>query len=308
VSASIGVVLNTNALDSPERLVQLAALACERAKGTGAAYEVFDPAMQQKAQSRLKRESGLRRAIEAGEFELYYQPIIAVGTGRVVQLEALVRWQHPTRGLVAASDFIGLAEETGLIVPMGWLAMTEACDQLRRWRALGGPYAGLAVSINISAAHLRHREIVEKMRVAVGDLPPGSVNLEITESLLIEDPKRAKAMLAELRAFGVGIYLDDFGTGYSSLQYLHELPLDVIKIDRRFIARLGRESRDAHVAATIRELARQLQIPVVAEGVETHEHLVHVRALECEFAQGYLFSYPLPVTEVSALLDRDPRW
>lgn len=310
VSASIGVVLSTTGLDSPARLIQLAGLAQVRAKSTGAPYELFDPGMQKKAQSRLHQETELRRGVEGGEFELHYQPIVSLETGRVVELEALVRWRHPKRGLVTAGEFISLAEETGLIVPMGWLALTEACDQIRHWRAENGLEAPLSVSINMTAAHLRHRDLADKMRVALGEwgLTDHALNFEITESILIDDPERARTVLSELRALGVGVHLDDFGTGYSSLQYLHELPLDAIKIDRRFIARLGRDTREAQVAATIRELARQIGVPVIAEGVETPEHLAHVRALGCEYAQGYLFSYPLPPAEMSELLRSNPRW
>ena len=310
VTASIGVVLSTTGLDSPARLIQLAGLAQERAKSTGAPYELFDPGMQKKAQARLNHETDLRRGVEGGEFELHYQPIISLDNGRVVGLEALVRWRHPKRGLVTAGEFITLAEETGLIVPMGWLALTEACDQIRTWRSQHGMQGPLSVSINMTAAHLRHRELAEKMRVALGDsdFSHHTLNFEITESILIDDPERAKTVLNELRALGVGVHLDDFGTGYSSLQYLHELPLDAIKIDRRFVARLGRESREAQVAVTIRELARQIGVPVIAEGVETPEQLALVRALGCEFAQGYLFSYPLPPAEMSELLRSNPSW
>jgi diguanylate cyclase (GGDEF)-like protein len=310
VSVSIGVVLSTTGMDSPARLVQLAGLAQERAKGTGAAFELFDPGMQRKAQTRLQHETELRRGVEAGEFELHYQPIISLETGRVVEVEALVRWRHPTRGLVPAAEFIGVAEETGIIVPMGWLALTEACEQIRSWRAENGFQGHLSVSINMTAAHLRHRELIERMVAALkaAGLTDRALNFEITEGILIDDPERAKKVLNELRALGVGVHLDDFGTGYSSLQYLHELPLDAIKIDRRFIARMGRNSPEAPVAATIRELARNIGVPVIAEGVETPEQLALVRGLGCEFAQGYLFSHPLPPDGISELLSSNPSW
>lgn len=310
VSVSVGVVLSTTGLDSPARLIQLAGLARERAKGTGAAYELFDPDMQRRAQTRLQYETELRRGVEAAEFELHYQPIIALDSGRIVELEALLRWRHPKRGLIAAGEFIAVAEQTGLIVPMGWLVLTEACEQIRRWRAQGNSPHQLSVSINMTAAHLRHRELLERMRAALhqAGLRDHALNFEITEGILIDDPESARNALNDLRALGVGIRLDDFGTGYSSLQYLHELPLDAIKIDRRFIARLGRESREGQVAATIRELARTLGVPVIAEGVETAEQLAMVRALECEYAQGYFFSHPLPPGQVSELVQANPQW
>jgi EAL domain-containing protein (putative c-di-GMP-specific phosphodiesterase class I) len=193
---------------------------------------------------------------------------------------------------------------------MGWLALTEACAQVQRWRAEAGFQGQLSVSINMTAAHLKHRELIERMVAALREagLTDHALNFEITEGILIEDPERARTVLDELRALGVGVHLDDFGTGYSSLQYLHELPLDAIKIDRRFIARLGRESRDGQVATTIRELARNIGVPVIAEGVETNEQLALVRGLGCEYAQGYLFSHALPPEEVSELLRSNPSW
>jgi diguanylate cyclase (GGDEF)-like protein len=310
VSASIGVVLSTTGIDSPGRLIQLAALARERSSGTGAEYELFDPTMQRKAQDRLHQEMELRRGIESGEFELHYQPIVSLESGRIVELEALVRWRHPKRGLVSASEFIPLAEETGLVVPMGWLTLTQACDQVREWRSRNHEVANVPVSINMTAANLSHREMGDRMRGALGafGLTSRALNVEITEGLLVGDPTRAKQVLDEMRALGVGVHIDDFGTGYSSLQYLHELPLDAIKIDRRFVARLGGTTREAQVATTIRELARHIGVPVIAEGVETAEQLAQVRALGCEFAQGYLFSHPLPPAEITALLEQNPRW
>jgi diguanylate cyclase (GGDEF)-like protein len=306
VSASIGVVMSTTGVDSPARLLQLAALARERARNSANAYELFDPTMHQRARKRLNEEMELRGAVEAGEFELHYQPIVDLETKRIVELEALVRWRHHGQ-LVGASEFIPLAEATGLIVPLGWTVLAQACDQLRAWRGTYASAEQLAVSINFTAAHLANEEIVGRMRSALIEygLPRRALNLELTESLLI-DAERAKSLLEEVRAMGIGVHIDDFGTGYSSLQYLHELPLDAIKIDRRFIARVGGDSREAQVAATIRELARHIGVPVIAEGVETEEQLQHVRSIGCEYAQGYLFSHPLPPAEISALLERTP--
>jgi EAL domain-containing protein (putative c-di-GMP-specific phosphodiesterase class I) len=246
--------------------------------------------------------------VEGDEFELYYQPIIALDSGRIAKMEALMRWHHPKRGLTAAADFIPLAEETGLIVPMNWSVLTQGCRQLQEW--LTGTHQGMAMSINITAANLGHASMLDRIRAELTGraLGQGSLNVEITESVLIGDPTQAKRILGELRALGVGVHLDDFGTGYSSLNYLHELPLDAIKIDRRFIARLGGSQPDGHVVATIRELARSMGVPVIAEGVETEEQLAGVRGLGCEYAQGYFFSRPLPRDEMAALMRRDPVW
>ena len=308
VSSSIGIVLSELGLDSPARLIQVAGLARERARATGAAFEIFNPQMQQRAESRLNSEMELRRALEGGQFELYYQPIIALDSGRIDKVEALVRWHHPRRGLTAAAEFIPLAEETGLIVPMNWSVLSQGCRQLEAWRT--DTRTRMAMSINITAANLSHASMLDRVRAELSErgLGQGSINVEITERVLIGDPSQAKEILRELRALGVGVHLDDFGTGYSSLNYLHELPLDAIKIDRRFIARLGARGADGHVAATIRELARSMGVPVIAEGVETEEQLSRVREIGCEFAQGYFFSRPLPRDEMAALMQRDPVW
>ena len=307
VSSSIGIALSELGVDSPNRLIQLAGLARERARATGAAFEIFDPQMQKHAESRLNSEMELRRAVQEGEFELYYQPIIALDSGRIDKVEALVRWHHPKRGLTTAAEFIPLAEETGLIVPMNWSVLAQGCRQLEEWRT--HTRTGMAMSINITAANLSHSSMLDRIRAELTTraLGQGSLNVEITERVLIGDPKRAKEILEELRVLGVGVHLDDFGTGYSSLNYLHELPLDAIKIDRHFISRLG-SGADGHVVTTIRELARSMGVPVIAEGVETQEQLARVRDLGCEYAQGYFFSRPLPHEELAALMESDPLW
>jgi len=223
-------------------------------------------------------------------------------------VEALMRWHHPTRGLTSAAEFIPLAEETGLIVPMNWTVLAQGCRQLEEW--LTQSRTGMAMSINITAANLSHASMLDRIRAELTGraLVYGSLNIEITERVLIGDPTQAKKMLGELRELGVGVHLDDFGTGYSSLNYLHELQLDAIKIDRRFIARLGGSAPNSHVMSTIRELARSMGVPVIAEGVETEEQLACVRDLGCEYAQGYFFSRPLPRDEMANLMRRDPVW
>ena len=308
VTARIGVVLSTTGVDSPGRLLQLAGLARARADASESPYELYDPAMQLRAQARLQGEMELRRGIDQDELMLYYQPIISLADGVVAKLEALVRWQHPRRGVVGASDFIPLAEETGLVVPLGWKVLERACSQLGTWRDSAGMRV-LPVSVNMTASNLG-KELSERMRAVLGEhsLPGTVLSLEITEGLLVRDPEAARRVLEELRALGVGIHIDDFGTGYSSLRYLHELPVDAIKIDRRFVTRMGDGSREGQVAVTIRELARQIGVPVVAEGVETPEQLARVRALGCEYAQGFLFSPPLPPEDIVAFLEDGPRW
>ena len=311
LSAHVGIVLNHSGADSAGRLMQLSGLARLRSASSSSAWELYDPAMQDQVRSRLQREMELRRALERSQFTLHYQPIIAMDTGRIVQAEALIRWKHPTRGVVNAGEFIALAEDTGLTVPMGWFSLQEASRQLSAWRSTLPTNGTFAVSVNLTAAHFKQAGMAEQLgsmlkgaRLAA----PGGINLEVTERLLIDDPRKAIDTLNQLRQLGVGIHLDDFGTGYSSLQYLHELPFDAIKIDRSFIARLSNGGRDAQIVATIRGLARQLGVPVVAEGVETEEHLTLVRALGCEFAQGYFFARPMPAEELGQLITRSPRW
>ena len=308
VTANIGIVLSHSGVDSASRIVQLAGLARERARNSGAPYEIFDPSMQQRAQARLQKETELRRAVEGSQFDLHYQPIIALGSGKISGAEALLRWNHPSRGVVSAGEFIGLAEEAGLSVPLGTFAINHACAQLTSWSTTPA-LAQLDVSVNITAAQFRHRDAARQLTDQLGGaIARSRIHLEVTERMLIGDPAFAKEVLEALRALGIRIHLDDFGTGYSSLQYLHELPLDAIKIDRSFIARLPKGGRDAQVVTTIRELARQIGVPVIAEGVETPEHLALIRDIGCEFAQGYYLSRPIPAGDLAALVARDPVW
>ncbi|HJQ18850.1 MAG TPA: bifunctional diguanylate cyclase/phosphodiesterase [Gemmatimonadaceae bacterium] len=309
VSACVGIALNDPSVDSAERLMQLAGLARQRAANSDAAYEIYDPVMQEHARARLQKETELRRALDEGQFDLHYQPIVALDTGRIVKTEALMRWRHPERGLVAAGEFISLAEETGLAVPMGWFALDLASRQLASWRSDRASPVSVGMSINFTAAHFHIPDMAEQVRdVLAKHSVADGMNFEVTERLLIGDPARTKDTLNKLRALGVGIHLDDFGTGYSSLQYLHDLPFDAIKIDRSFIARLPKGGRDAQLVSTIRELARNLGVPVIAEGVETDHHLSLVRALGCEYAQGYLFAKALPAADFASLVTRNPSW
>lgn len=308
VAANVGIVLSFSGIDSAERLTQLAMLARGRARETRAPYEIFDPVMQQHARARISKEMDLRRAVEAGEFELHYQPIVSLSTGRIASAEGLIRWRHPRQGLVSAAQFITLAEETGLAVPLGWLTISQACAQLNSWRQRPG-HDQLGISVNVTAAHFRQRDMTEHIaEILRAQQVSAGISLEITEHMLISNIAEATAVLKELRRLGLAIHLDDFGTGYSSLQYLHELPFDAIKIDRGFIARMRNGGREAQVAFTIRELARQLGVPVIAEGVETPEHLGFVRDLGCEFAQGYFFARPVPPAEMDAMLTANPAW
>lgn len=314
VSASIGIVLNSSGTEDAARLIQQASIATSRAKAAGRdRYEMYDRAMHSKALKRLRTEMDLRHAVERNEFQLYYQPLISLATGRITELEALLRWHHPERGIVPPLDFIPLAEETGLIVPIGSWVLKEACRQMREWQREFPHTVGtdpLALSVNLSVKQFAQRGFVEHVAetIRTSGLDPRSLKLEITESFVIDDPLGTRGMLEELRRLGVKIYLDDFGTGYSSLAYLHTLPLDAIKIDRSFVTGMDVGPTQLQLVQTVRALAHNIGVAAVAEGVETEGQLRTLRALGCESAQGYLFSKPVPAAEIVQLLRSNPRW
>jgi len=314
-TASIGIVLSSSGLEQGDdaniRLLQQAGVAMSRAKAAGRSrYEMFDRAMQARAAARLRMETDLRTAVERGEFELYYQPMVQLETGRVTELEALLRWRHPSRGIVAPLDFIPLAEETGLIVPIGSWVLSDACRQVREWQQRFPRDEPLTLSVNLSVKQFAQPDFVAHMAgiVQSSGLDAHCLKLEITESIAIDDPERTRGMLDELRGLGVRMYLDDFGTGYSSLGQLHRLSLDAIKIDRSFVMRMTEGPMHWQLVHTVRNLARNIGVTVIAEGVETVEQLAELRGLGCESAQGYLFSRPVPAGEMERMLERDPRW
>ncbi|HYT30435.1 MAG TPA: EAL domain-containing protein [Actinomycetota bacterium] len=251
--------------------------------------------MRSRAVMRLQTESELRQAIGAGAFEAHYQPIVRLADGHPVAMEALLRWKHPDRGLLPPADFIPVAEETGLIVPLGAWVMQEACRQGSRW--LGAPPAApLAVSVNVSPRQIAQPAFADEVRAALAsaDLQPTSLWLEITESVLVDATSITLRVLDRLRGLGVRLAIDDFGTGYSSLGYLRRFNVDMLKIDRSFVSVLGRDAEDSAIVAAIISLARALGLSVVAEGVETPEQAEHLRALGCDLAQGYHFAHPQP--------------
>ena len=309
--ASIGVALSSSGLAPAATMLQHAVIAMTRAKQSGRGrFEMFDRAMQERAAARLKAETDLRHAIDRQEFELYYQPLVALDTGSITELEALIRWRSPERGIVPPLDFIPLAEETGLIFPMGSWVLTQACRQLKEWQERFSRELPLAVSVNISAKQLSHADLVPHVAdiVTLSGIDPASLKLEITESSLIEDPEGTGARLQALRQLGVRIYLDDFGTGYSSLRYLHQLPLDAIKIDRSFVALMHEGATHLQLVHTVRALARNIGVRAIAEGVENPVQLSLLRSLGCESAQGFYFSRPVPKADVERMLANNPVW
>jgi len=310
-SISIGIALSNTAYDQPEDMLRDADTAMYRAKSLGKArYEVFDADMRASVMARLQLETDLRRALERNEFRNFYQPIVVLDSGRIVGFEALLRWQHPTRGMIGPEEFIFVAEETGLIRELGWWSLREACRQMSNWRSRSGDYLDLTMSVNISAKQLLQQHLVEDMGKLLRDtaLPPEVLKLEITESAVMADPTAAAEMLQQIKSLGVRLAIDDFGTGYSSLSYLHRFPLDTLKIDRSFISGGGEGGDGMEIARTIMPMAKNLRLDVVAEGVETLEQVALLKKLQCKYAQGYYFSKPLAPEEVTPLLAEDFAW
>jgi diguanylate cyclase (GGDEF)-like protein len=308
LSVSVGIALGTADYEQPEELLRDADLAMYRAKETGKArHEVFDKTMHAHAISRLQLENDLRRAIERQEFCLHYQPIVKVATGRLYGFEALVRWQHPERGLVSPMEFIPVAEETGLIVPLGRWVLEEACRQVREWQYQSPEYRSLTLSVNLSGKQLNDPKLVQQVKdiLLETEFDPRRLKLEITESVIMENAEAATSLLRQLRALGLQLSIDDFGTGYSSLSYLHRFPVTNLKIDRSFVSRMGLGDENLEIVRTIVMLARNLRMEVVAEGIETQEQHAQLKALGCHYGQGYLFSRPLAPEAARAFIEKE---
>ena len=310
-SASMGIVTSSMAHDQPEQLLRSADMAMYRAKAAGRArYEMFDRTMHTDALARLQLETDLRRAVELGEFRLHYQPLVSLKTGRVTGLEALVRWEHPSRGLVHPGDFIPIAEETGLIVPMGRWVLDEACRQMKEWHQTHPRTEPLTIGVNLSAKQFSQPDIVEQISSALSGsgINPRCLRIEITEAAIIDKGTSSANVLQKIRDLGVQIYLDDFGTGYSSLSYLHGLPIDAIKIDRAFVSNMDTDEKNLRLVRTILTLAEIVGVRAEAEGISTAEQLRELRSLNCEQGQGYLFSAPITIEAVDEVLTADPIW
>lgn len=309
-SASMGVALSTMGYADGDAMLRDADTAMYRAKGVGRGrYEIFDRTMHTQAVLQLELETDLRRALERTELVVHYQPIIDLRDGRLSGFEALVRWQHPTRGLMQPADFIPLAEETGAIVPIGWWVLREACRQMREWDELY-PDGELTVSVNLSSRQFSQPDLHEQLDRILEEtrFAPRRLKLEITESAVVQNSSAAAITLAALRERGVQLCLDDFGTGYSSLGYLHAFPLDTIKIDRTFVAALGNDAPTTELLQTILDLGRTLGMDAVAEGVENAEQLEMLRALGPRHVQGYFFASPLQPAEAEALIREGTSW
>ena len=303
-SVSIGITLSASDYEQPQNLLRDAETAMYRAKERGkACYEIFDPGMHQNAVVRLQLENDLRRAIERQEFQVHYQPIVAIETGRLCGFEALVRWQHPDKGIVYPTQFIPVAEETGLIVPLDQWVLRQACRQICLWQKQYPANIPLTISVNLSAKQFSQPNLALQVKQILQDtgLDACSLKLEITESVLMDNAESAKSMLLQLKALGIQLLLDDFGTGYSSLSYLQRFPIDVLKIDRSFISNTNVGGQDFKIVQTIVTLAHALGMDVIAEGVQTETQLAFLNQLQCKYAQGYFFSKPMN-TEVTEML------
>ena len=304
-TASIGIAPSSTGYERPEDMLRDADTAMYRAKSQGKSrHVVFDKAMHAHALNLLHLETDLRRAIERREFAVHYQPIVCLSTGAVRGFEALLRWQHPQHGLVPPLDFIPVAEETGLILPIGEWALGEACRQMRAWQEEFPSEPARFISVNLSGRQFANPDLIEQIRHALSatGLAPECLKLEITESVVMENIETTIEMLRQLRDFGVESAIDDFGTGYSSLSYLHRFPSSILKIDRSFVGRMTENNENTEIVRTIVMLARNLGMKVVAEGVETEGQLAHLRALGCDYAQGYLFSRPAAAPAATLLL------
>lgn len=311
LTVSIGITLSSPNYQLPEQLIRDADTAMYRAKAKGrSTSEVFDKEMHDTAVAILELENDLRRAVEENQFEVYYQPIINLKTGRIRGVEALARWQHPRSGLLPPINFIPLAEETGLINRIGWLVLKEACQQMAAWHQQFPADDPLTVSVNLSSRQLSDPTLVERVVNVLDEthLNPKTLILEITESTLITDYENNADVIKQLREIGVRIHIDDFGVGYSSLSHLRHFITDNLKIDRSFVMNMMDEAENSEIVRTIVTLARTLGMNSTAEGLETADQVMHARQLECEDGQGFFFSEPRSGEEIGLLLANNPIW
>ena len=305
-SASIGIAVSTMEYTRPEEILRDADTAMYRAKEQGKGrYEIFDRVMLARAIARLQLENDLRRAVECSDFEVHYQPILNIQDNCVSGFEALVRWRHPERGLVPPTEFIPIAEETEMILPIGRFVLFESCRQIKQWQQRWPLLSSLTISVNLSGRQFIQSDLVEQVKQVLYQtkLDPQHLRLEITESVVMENAEVATAMLRQLRLLGVQLSIDDFGTGYSSLSYLHRFPVNILKVDRSFVGRMAIDEESSGIVETILTLASKLKMSVVAEGIETKEQNDQLRQFGCEYGQGFLFSKPLTASEAESYME-----
>lgn len=307
--ASFGIVLNTKIYNDPEIIIRDADAAMYHAKEKGRSqFKIFDKTLHEKALNLLQIETDLRKAIANKEFDLYYQPIVSLDNISIIGFEALIRWNHPTKGLVYPNSFIPVAEETGLIIPIGRWVLKKACRDLRRWDEQVKSKMPLFMSVNISSKQFLRPSLIDDIKAILDEtgLPPEQLKLEITETALMEDVHETIPLIQRLKDFGVHIVIDDFGTGYSSMSYLQQLPIDTLKVDQSFISRIenNRDEENKNIVETIISLALKLDLKVVAEGVETNKQHSVLSQMNCQLAQGFLFSRPLKKEKMDELIKK----
>jgi diguanylate cyclase (GGDEF)-like protein len=310
VSASVGVALSRPGKDGPESLLRNADMAMYQAKANGKArHAVFDQSMEARALARLELETDLRHALERDELRVYYQPITALADGHIAEMEALIRWEHPVRGMISPDEFIPIAEETGLIVALGQWVLEMACRQGAAWRE-AYPQEPPVMSVNLSGRQFQHPSLVADIghTLLQSGLAPSALKLEITESVIMHDAEATIVALHQLKQLGIQLAIDDFGTGYSSLSYLKRFRVDTLKVDRSFVHGVGQDAMDTAIVQSVVALAKALHLDVTAEGIETQAQRSELLALGCDRGQGYLFAKPLPANEMDMLLaDQESR-
>lgn len=311
INVSIGINWGHRGYEKPEYLLRDADTAMYRAKDLGRArYHVFDPQMHQEAIKTLEIENDLRRAVERQEFVVYYQPIISLTTGKISGFEALVRWLHPTKGLISPIDFIPVAEETGLINAINIWVLHSACRQLRIWQSYPTTPINLTISVNLSAKLFLQSDFLNQIDKIIGDtqINPSSLELEITETVIMKNSNEMKSILQQLKERKIKLIMDDFGTGYSSLSYLHIFPFNALKIDKSFVNRMLDNQANMGLVPAMISIATSMGMAAIAEGVETTAQLEQLKSLKCDFAQGYLFSKPIPQNLVMDFINAKTQW
>lgn len=309
-SFSIGVAIANQDYEAAEDIIRDAEIAMYQAKFREQKYEIFDPVMHAHAVSLLQVETDLRYAVERNEMVSFYQPIVCLQTMKVIGFEALMRWNHPKRGMVSPGEFIPVSESTGLIVPMTLWMLRESCRKLAKWSNASPENKSLMMSVNLSGKHFGQDDLVAQVKKIITEegIDPKCLKLEITESAIMDNAESAITVLKQLKRIGVKLSIDDFGTGYSSLSYLHRFPIDTLKIDRSFVSAMETGTENGEIVRTVIALAKALNLTIIAEGIESIHQLHQLRILGCEYGQGFLFSRPIPVDQVEALLDDKGRW
>lgn len=307
---SIGIALSSPDYKDAEDILRDADIAMYYAKEKNTKYEIFDKTMHARAVKLLQLETDLRYAIDRNELCSFYQPIVDLDSLNLIGFEALIRWNHPRRGLVPPVEFIPLSEETGLIVPISLWILRESCQQMVRWHNESPLNKSLIISVNLSGKHFAHSDLVSQIQTILEEtkIEPSRLKLEITESAVMENAEMVVSMLKELKGLGVQLSIDDFGTGYSSLSYLHKFPIDTLKVDRSFVSTMENGSENGEIVRTIVGLAKTLGMNVIAEGIETMHQIHQLRILGCEYGQGYLFSRPVPIDEADQIVINRDRW